>query len=141
MCDSLWLSCLGFPLSCPTQMLIILSHTVSREVLLAAGNKTQKTFPGRVRVKLALNEGHKKTTKKPRKTPQSDWIRTKPPQRPGLSGTPHNPRSPQRTPPGPGPFRPGRPPTRSTYGPGPLLSRCPPQGRHLHEKQTRGDVG
>ena len=42
----------------------------------------------------------------------------------------------QRTPSGPGPFRPGRPPQRSTLGPGSTLSRCPAQGRHPHECQA-----
>ena len=73
---------------------------------------------------------------------QSDWTCLTHPSRPGLPGTTHLPHNPQRTPPGPGPYRPGRPPQRISFsGPGPSMSRCPPQGRHRHEGMPRGRVG
>ena len=59
-------------------------------------------------------------------------------QGPGLIGTVPPTPNPQRKPQGPGHTRPGRPPPRNSHGPGPTLSRCSPQGRHLHEGRSRG---
>ena len=38
-----------------------------RSCLCVGFSRSQKTFPGRVRLKFAQNEGHEKATKKPRK--------------------------------------------------------------------------